>query len=232
MTQRLDQVLASLGFGTRSEVRRIIRNGRVTVNGVKILRPETKTDPGGDVIRLDGAELAWTEHEYLMLNKPAGVITAARDSRQKTVMDLISGGRRGIQPVGRLDKDTTGLLLITDDGDLAHRLLSPAHHVDKTYEAVTDRPIPASAVRAFAEGIVLPDFTARPAELEITGPCRARVTLSEGKFHQVRRMFGAVGVTVTELRRTAFGPLVLDPDLREGEWRKLSPAEEKALKAL
>ncbi len=230
--QRLDQFLSAQGLGTRKEVRKDIRSGRIAVNGQVVTIPEAKIDPARDAVERDSVRVTWSEHVYRMLNKPAGVITAARDPHQRTVMDLIPPGRKGIQPVGRLDKDTTGLLLLTDDGDLAHRLLSPAHHVEKVYEVQTDLPIPPDAAARFAAGLELSDFTAKPAELAVLQPGFARVTICEGKFHQVKRMFAAVSVNVVALRRISFGPLTLDPALPEGESRVLTPEEEEALKAL
>ena len=166
-----------------------------------------------------------------MLHKPAGLLTAARDKKQPTVMDLLPEvyGAIGCMPVGRLDKDTTGLLLLTTDGELNHRLLSPGRHVDKTYLAQVDGPLEARHVAAFAAGLSLSDFDAQPSELVILGPQTGRVTVHEGKFHQIKRMFSAVGREVTKLHRESFGSLTLDPALPEGAWRELTDAELAAL---
>ncbi len=215
---RLDRWLTALGAGSRSQTQRLIRAGAVTVNGVPV------TDPGAlcpedAALTLRGEPLDSRLVRHVMLYKPADLLTASRDSRQPTVMDLLPGAfaSLGCMPVGRLDKDTTGLLLLTTDGTLAHRLLAPARHVDKTYRAAVDGPLSAEDTDAFAAGLTLSDFTALPARLEIleTGPARAvaLVTVREGKFHQVRRMFAAVGREVTELHRRSFGSLSLDPSL-------------------
>ena len=167
-----------------------------------------------------------------MLYKPAGLLTAARDAKQPTVMDLLPPVYRGIgcMPVGRLDKDTTGLLLLTTDGELNHRLLSPGRHVDKRYRAVVDGELTDKDAEVFAAGMDLGDFTAQPAKLTILNPSLAEVVISEGKFHQVKRMFAAAGHEVLQLHRSAFGPLELDPALQEGQWRELKPEELEALR--
>ena len=196
MEWRLDKFLTQIPVGTRSQVKDMIKKGRVCVNGVHASKPELKVDPENDSITLDGKKLFYSQYAYYMLNKPAGVITATMDKKKETVLDLLDDKRKDLFPVGRLDIDTEGLLLITNDGELCHRLLSPKHHVDKCYFAKTDLPIPADAVKKFEEGIDLGDFTSMPAKLEIIGDCEAKVIVQEGKFHQVKRMFEAVGVTV------------------------------------
>jgi len=170
---------------------------------------------------------------HVMLHKPAGLLTAARDKKQPTVMDLLPEAYAaiGCMPVGRLDKDTTGLLFLTTDGELNHRLLSPGRHVDKTYRAETDGALTQEHVDAFAVGLHLSDFDAQPAKLEIIGPDTGLVTVHEGKFHQVKRMFSAVGREVTALHRLSFGSLRLDETLPEGEWRELTEDEIAALYA-
>ena len=226
---RLDRLLVTLGQGSRSQVQKTIRAGHVTVNG------QTVRDPSADVpentpVAFNGKPLDTRLTRHLMLHKPAGILTAARDPKQPTVMDLLPAEMRtlGCMPVGRLDKDTTGLLLFTTDGTLAHRLLAPERHVEKTYLAEVDGPLTEREVRAFAGGLNLGDFTAMPAKLEIlvSGPdsARARVVIGEGKFHQVKRMFEAVGREVTKLHRERFGPLRLG-DLPLGEWRELTAEE-------
>ena len=237
MKMRLDRWLATVSAGSRSEVKQWIRGGQAAVNGRVILDPALSFETETDRLSLNGRELDGRVTRHVMLHKPAGILTAARDARQPTVMDLLPPVYRsiGCMPVGRLDKDTTGLLLLTTDGTLAHRLLAPARHVDKTYRAAVDGPLSAEDTAAFAAGLTLSDFTALPARLEIleTGPARAvaLVTVREGKFHQVRRMFAAVGREVTELHRLTFGPLSLDPALGPGEWRDLTGTETAALYA-
>ena len=198
---RLDKYLAEMGAGTRKEIGKAVRAGRVTVNGQ-------------------------------MLNKPAGVISATEDARERTVLDLISERqRKGLFPVGRLDRDTEGLLLITNDGGLAHRLLSPRHHVDKVYYARLDGPVGEAEKALFAQGLKVDEaLTALPAELEILEPAtEVRVTIREGKFHQVKRMFEAVGREVLYLKRLSMGPLALDESLPKGDYRRLTAEEESAI---
>lgn len=233
---RLDRLLVTLGVGSRSEVQRLIRSGAVTVDGSAVRDPSQHV-PEGSAVCVDGRPLDTRLDRTLMLHKPAGILTAARDPRQPTVMDLLPDCFRSLQcmPVGRLDKDTSGLLILTTDGALAHRLLSPARHVDKLYRAEVDGPLGDAEREAFARGLTLSDFTALPARLEIleTSPGRsvALVTVHEGKFHQVRRMFAAVGREVLALHRERFGPLTLDPALEPGRWRDLTDGELAALRA-
>ena len=240
---RLDKYLADMGKGTRTELKEMIRRGRITVNGVIVKKPETKIKKGEDTICLDNAPVEYVELEYYLLNKPQGVISATEDRRRETVVDLIDEkSRKDLFPVGRLDIDTEGLLLITNDGALAHRLLSPGHHVDKVYEARCEGFVPDEAVDKFREGMTLADgLSCMPAELEIlerraedrkTGTAAeslVRLTLHEGKFHQVKRMFAAVEREVLTLHRETFGSLVLDEALPCGQWRELTEAEASAL---
>lgn len=229
---RLDRLLASLAVATRSGCRDILRAGRVSVNGEKIRDCAFSVREGAEVT-LDGERLDTRLTRHLMLNKPAGVLTAREDKRQKTVMDLLPPvfDALGCMPVGRLDGDTTGLLLLTTDGELAHRLLAPARHVDKVYEARVEGCLEERDADAFAAGIPFKDFTALPARLDILEPDFGRVTVREGKFHQVKRMFAAVGKPVVSLRRVAFGPLSLDESLPPGGYRELTQEEEAALYA-
>ncbi len=232
MKMRLDRWLATLSVGSRSEVKQWIRGGQAAVNGRIILDPALSFETEQDRLVLNGKELDGRVVRHVMLYKPAGILTAARDARQPTVMDLLPPVYRGIgcMPVGRLDKDTTGLLLLTCDGELNHRLLSPARHVEKRYRALVEGELEEKDVEAFAAGMDLGDFTAQPAKLTILRPSLAEVIIAEGKFHQVKRMFAAVGHEVLELHRCAFGPLELDPALQEGQWRELTAEEEKALR--
>ena len=232
MKMRLDRWLATLSVGSRSEVKQWIRGGQAAVNGRIILDPALSFETEQDRLTLNGKELDGRVVRHVMLYKPAGILTAARDARQPTVMDLLPPVYRGIgcMPVGRLDKDTTGLLFLTCDGELNHRLLSPARHVEKRYRALVEGELEEKNVEAFAAGMDLGDFTAQPAKLTILRPSLAEVIIAEGKFHQVKRMFAAVGHEVLELHRCAFGPLELDPALQEGQWRELTAEEEKALR--
>lgn len=243
--ERLDRLLAHRGHGTRKEIKALIRAGRVTVNGRPARDAGQAVDPVAMSIRVDGQEQARRRHLQLMLHKPAGVITATADPRAATVLDLVPAHLRwiGLHPVGRLDRETEGLLLLTTDGELSHRLTSPRWHVEKEYLALLDGPVGASDVAAFAAGLrVDAELTALPARLEPLLPAAlpggmlpagehpaARVTIAEGKFHQVRRMFAARGRTVMYLRRERMGPLHLDPELAPGGVRPLTAAEETAL---
>lgn len=229
---RLDKLLANLGVASRSGVKEMLKAGRVRVNGEAARDAAFQVQEDAEVL-LDGKRLDTRLSRHLMLHKPAGVLTAKEDARQKTVMDLLPPvyTALGCMPVGRLDKDTTGLLLLTTDGELAHRLISPERHVDKVYEARVEGTLTDRDVAAFAAGILLKDYTALPAKLEILDTDLARVTVREGKFHQVRRMFGAVGKPVLELRRLSFGPLPLDEALAPGEYRELTETEIAALYA-
>ncbi len=230
---RLDKLLSQLGAATRSQCRELIKAGRVRVSGIVPRSGEEAVPPGAE-ITLDGKRLDTRLDRYVMLNKPKDVLTAAEDRRMRTVMDLLPPvyAALGCMPVGRLDRDTEGLLLLTTDGELGHRLLSPKRHVDKTYIARVEGWLDEEDRAAFAAGIQLKDFTALPAALEIIAPDMGRVTVREGKYHQVKRMFGARGKPVKELKRTAFGPLTLDESLRPGEWRELTEEECAALYAV
>ena len=234
---RLDKYLADMSIGTRQEVKKYIRQGRVKINEDIIKKPEYKIREDEDKVAFDGAPVAYETFEYYMLNKPAGVISATEDKRDKTVLDLIKEKKRkDLFPVGRLDKDTEGLLLITNDGALAHRLLSPKKHVDKCYYAKISGGVTEDDVRVFKERINIgtqeePEWT-MPAELKILEKgtvSRIRLTIREGKFHQVKRMFLAVGKEVVYLKRERMGALVLDEELAPGEYRKLTDSELKSI---
>ena len=230
MKIRLDKYLADMGKGTRSEVKKAISKGLVRVNNVIVKKPETKLDTDSDHVLFDGVLVGYAQHEYYMLNKPAGVISATEDKREKTVIDLIIERKReDLFPVGRLDRDTEGLLLISNDGELAHRLLSPSKHVDKVYYAKIDGEVTIEDVEAFQQGDDI-------GEEELTRPAKLRVlksgtqseielTICEGKFHQVKRMFQAVGKEVVYLKRLQMGTLILDESLKPGEYRELTEQE-------
>ena len=269
---RLDKLLAREGFGTRSEVGKAVRKGRVSVNGITVKDPGLRVSEEDEVL-FDQRAVLQKSHVYYMLNKPAGVISATEDSREQTVLDLlrnpsgikyaalgsgedVSSGlaaepvlRRGLFPVGRLDKDTEGLLLITDDGQLAHRLLAPGKHVDKTYYALVSGRVTEEDIRAFEDGIEVDgEFTAMPAllstdldeeafaglfpsnireilPLEVTQYSQTLVTIREGKYHQIKRMFASRGKEVLYLKRLSMGTLLLDPSLAPGQYRPLTQKE-------
>ena len=225
---RLDKFLADAKLGTRSEVRQLLKKGLITLNGEIVKKPDIKVDPASDRVLFDGKEIFSEKDVYFMLNKPAGVVSATEDRREKTVLDLFSSEdrRRDLFPVGRLDKDTVGLLLITNDGALSHRLLSPRRHVDKTYLVHLDRPIPADAGKRMEEGLDIGDEKPTlPAHLAVLSETTARITIQEGRFHQIKRMFHAVGCEVIYLKRLSMGSIILDPALEEGCYRRLTPEE-------
>lgn len=273
VSSRLDKLLVQEGFGSRSEIGKAIRKGRATVNGVIVKDPGLRVSQEDQVL-FDQKPVFQKNYVYYMLNKPAGVVSATEDSREKTVLDLLrnpAGGvtadrkssedassvspaepvhRRGLFPVGRLDKDTEGLLLITDDGQLAHRLLAPGKHVDKVYFALVSGRVTEEDIRAFAEGLTIDEeFKAMPAQLrtdpgqdrawaaliptefgdylsaEITQYSQTLVTIREGKYHQIKRMFAARGKEVLYLKRLAMGPLCLDASLAAGQYRPLEQEE-------
>lgn len=229
---RLDKFLADCGVGSRSELKKIIASGRVCVGGTVCRSPKTSVEET-DTVLLDGQSIAYRKYVYLMMNKPGGVLSATRD-KQKTVLDLLGEEWKHFDlfPVGRLDKDTVGLLLLTNHGELAHRLLSPTYKVPKVYEAVLDKEGEEKDVEAFLQGIDIGGGeVARPAKLsyDATDKTKAVVTIAEGKFHQVKRMFHAVGKEVVFLKRISFGGLMLDEALEEGTYRELSEEEIHAL---
>ena len=226
--ERLDRLLASTGRWGRREAKSLIRGGRVRVDGTAVVSPDAKIDRDRSVVQVDGEILDLRPVTWILLNKPAGYLSATEDGSGPVVLDLLSPDlrRKGLFPVGRLDKDTEGLLLLTDDGPLAHALLSPRRHVQKVYLARTGRPPSAGARSAFADGLVLPDGTVcRPAGLEILDDGTVRVTVTEGKFHQVKRMLAACGAPVLHLERVSMGGLPLDPSLPRGAYRFLTEDE-------
>ena len=231
--ERLDKVLAATGRWSRREVKLLVKQGQVRVNGAAASSAEEKLDPETAIVTVGGQTVVLQKYTYIMLHKPAGVLSATEDSRQKTVLELLPPElrRRGLSPVGRLDKDTEGLLLLTDDGELAHRLLSPKYHVDKRYYAEVDGLLGPADADAFAKGMTLDDgLVCLPAGLELCGSGACIVTLQEGKFHQVKRMLVFRGAPVRYLKRLAMGPLTLDLSLETGAFRELTAAEVSALR--
>ena len=232
---RLDKYLCETGFGTRSQVKDLLKKGQVMVNGEVVKKPELKINETTDQILCQGKKAFYQKNIYLMLHKPAGVVSATEDNREKTVLDLVrpEDRKNGLFPVGRLDKDTEGVLLLTDDGELAHRLLSPKKHVDKTYYAKIDGQVTEEHVKQFREGLDIGDEKKTlPAVLTIllSGPVsEIEVTIHEGRFHQIKRMFEAVGCKVTYLKRLSMGSLVLDETLPPEEYRPLTEAELEGL---
>ena len=233
---RLDKYLSGMGAGTRTEIKKAVKAGLVTVDGAVAKDPGMQV--GGDsAVTFRGEPIVYEEFVYYMMNKPAGVISASDDSREETVVDLIDEQKRkDLFPAGRLDRDTEGLLLITNDGALAHRLLSPKHHVDKRYYAEVSGTVTEDDVHAFADGLILPDgLECLPAKLEILragATSEVEVVIQEGKFHQIKRMFAARGMEVLYLKRLTMGPLILDDTLEPGEYRRLTEKELQSLKEL
>jgi 16S rRNA pseudouridine516 synthase len=221
-----------MGFGSRSDIRKLVREGAVAVNGAVAADAGLKVDPEADEIRVRGETVRYREFVYLMMNKPQGVVSSTDDPRNRTVLDLLDAryARCGLFPVGRLDKDTEGLLVLSNDGQMAHRVLSPRRHVDKTYYVEVAGRVDESDCARMREGIVLDDgYRTMPAELVIleAGAARSRVelTVHEGKFHQVKRMFSALGKPVVYLKRIRMADLTLDPALKPGAYRELTEAE-------
>ncbi|HIT31637.1 MAG TPA: 16S rRNA pseudouridine(516) synthase [Candidatus Enterenecus stercoripullorum] len=230
--ERLDKRLSSTGRWSRKEARELIRAGRVRVDGQVVRAPEEKV--GRQVpVMVDGEDVGGGGPVYLMMNKPAGLVSATEDPRQETVLSLLPERYRrlGLFPAGRLDKDTEGLLLLTNDGPLAHRLLAPKNHVDKVYYLEVDGALDEADCRVVAEGMTLPDgLTCLPGKLEpFPGENRGYITIREGKYHQIKRMMEALGKPVTYLKRVRFGPLTLDETLEKGGWRALTEEEIRVL---
>lgn len=232
--ERLDKILANTGRWSRKEVRELVRAGRVAVDGVTVRSPEEKHDPAAQ-FTVDGSSISGERMVYLMLHKPSGLVSATEDPRQPTVLELLPDHlkRVGLFPAGRLDKDTEGLLLLTNDGVLAHRLLAPRRHVDKTYFVQVDGLLDETDVEAFSSGMTLGDgLVCMPAGLALLDQRdTAIVTLREGKYHQIKRMLASRGKPVRYLKRLTMGPLKLDPGLQRGEWRPLTQAEVASLRS-
>lgn len=227
---RIDKYLADCGVGTRSEVKKYIKNKLVTVNGEIISKPEIKVEEGKDIICFRNKEVTYEKYVYYLFHKPAGCVTAKQDNLHKTVMDYFPEDiSKDIAPVGRLDLDTEGLLLLTNNGPLTHHLLSPTHHIPKTYFAILDKEVPKDAIELFQRGVDIgDDKPCLPADLEIISPTEATLTIHEGRFHQVKRMFEAVGCTVTYLKRLSMGNISLG-NLKIGEYRQLTEMEINSL---
>ncbi|WP_308780637.1 pseudouridine synthase [uncultured Clostridium sp.] len=235
--ERLDKVLSNLGYGSRKEIKQAIRKGLIEVNGELVKDNGMQVDPEADKIVVNGEEIFYRKYIYLMMNKPDGVVSATVDNRDETVIDLLEVEHQVFNPfpVGRLDKDTVGLLLLTNDGELNHRLISPKWKVDKIYYAKIDKKVTEEDIKKFENGITLDDgYVCKEAKLEILEATEdgseVMITIQEGKYHQVKRMFEAVGKTVVYLKRVEFGTLKLDEDLEEGEYRELTEEEINILK--
>lgn len=239
---RLDKYLVEMDKGSRSQIKEAAKKGRIQVNGQIVKQTDIKIEPDTDKVLFDGAEVAYRAFEYYMLNKPQGVVSATEDNLHKTVIDLLGEGcRRDLFPVGRLDIDTEGLLLLTNDGDLSHQLLAPKKHVNKQYFALVEGLLPEDSIKQMAQGMTLKDgVTVKPGQLEILSRnqlgksgqpvSKVLLTIQEGKFHQVKRMFEVLGCKVIYLKRLSMGSLQLDERLQPGEYRPLSETEITGLK--
>ena len=225
--ERIDKIIGAQTEYSRKDIKKLVIQKRVKLNGELIFKSDIKIDPDKDIISIDGKDINITENVYLILNKPAGYISATEDKAQKTVLDLIDEkySHRELFPAGRLDKDTTGMMIITDDGKFAHNILAPRKHISKTYNVEIDIPVTEEMKKGFENGINLNDGVCKTAKLEITGEYSAIVVLTEGRYHQIKRMFGCFGAKVTKLHRIAMGYLELPKDLAEGDSRELSKQE-------
>ncbi|PJI09431.1 MULTISPECIES: pseudouridine synthase [Clostridium] len=235
--ERLDKVISNMGYGSRKDVKKIIKSGRVQINGIVIKNNNEQIDPENSIIKINGEEVAYKKYIYLMMNKPDGVISATFDDHDETVIDILEVQHQSFNPfpIGRLDKDTVGLLFLTNDGNLNHRLISPKWHVNKVYYAKINSAVDQGDIDAFKDGIVLDDgYKCMSAGLEILNnlenEAEVKVTIKEGKYHQVKRMFEALGKKVTYLKRTSFGGIKLDENLEEGEYRELTEDELKKIR--
>ena len=235
--ERIDKILSNLGHGTRKEVKALLKKGKIEVDGVIISDNTMKIDPDKAVIKVAGEEITYRKYVYIVMNKPAGVVSATVDKYDETVIDLIDQEYHAFNPfpIGRLDKDTVGLLLITNDGELNHKLIAPKNHVDKAYYAEINKFVDQKDIDTFKKGVVLDDgYKCMPAILEVLNAnengSEVIITIQEGKFHQVKRMFESVDKNVAFLRRISFGPLKLDENLSEGQYRELSEEELELLK--
>ncbi len=237
--ERLDKILGNMGYGSRKEVKASCKKGLVVVDGEVVKDSALKVDPDTAVIEINGEVVKYREFIYLLLNKPAGVVSATFDNHDETVIDLLDPEYQVFEPfpVGRLDKDTVGFLLLTNDGELNHKLIAPKNHVNKVYYAEINKPVDEKDAEAFRRGITIDDgYKCMPGELEILSSTEdgseVLVTIQEGKFHQVKRMFEALEKSVVYLRRVKFGPMELDENLEEGEYRELTEEEIEILKNL
>lgn len=224
---RLDKLISSSGLSTRSEISKAVRAGRVTVNGVVAKSPSAKVDPERDCVVYCGKTVQYREHIYIMLNKPEGYVSAREDRQDPVVTELLSPvDAVRVHPCGRLDKYTIGLMILSDDGELSHRLLSPSRHVPKKYLFTSLSPLTEEQIDKLEAGVHIEGgYLTKPCEIQMSSPCEGYITIHEGKYHQIKQMLYAVGNKITSLKRVTFGPLSLDPALEAGEWRYLTDSE-------
>ena len=225
--ERIDKIISSQTNYSRKDVKKLILQKKISVNGKVAKKPEQKVNEQQDEIYIDGNKLEIKKYIYLILNKPKGYISATEDRTAKTVLDLVPEKymRRGLFPAGRLDKDTTGMMIITDDGEFAHNILAPKKHIEKTYRVQIDIDITDEMREKFKQGIVLKDHVCCPATIVVEDKNTALITITEGKYHQIKRMFGCFGAKVVNLRRISMGGLQLPGDLKEGQCRELTATE-------
>ena len=225
--ERIDKIISEQTYYTRKEIKKLISQGMISVNEEQVKRPESKYDENNITIKINGKEIEIKKHIYLLLNKPKGYISTTEIKTEKTVLDLVPEKykNRNLFPAGRLDKDTTGLMLITDDGEFAHNILSPRKHVKKEYEVTLDIPVTETMVNGFKKGVNLNDGECKSADLEITGEYTAKVVITEGRYHQIKRMFGCYGAKVVELNRICMGNLYLPKELKLGDIKEATQEE-------
>ena len=225
---RLDKFLSNMGKATRSEAGKLIRCGKVLINGVPAKKGEQQINPDTDTVIFNGIPVTYKKFTYIMLNKPEGYVSATDDPNEKTVLDLVDpeDRRKGLFPCGRLDKNTLGLVILTNDGENAHRLLSPKHHVSKVYRFEALSPLSLSDVERLEKGVDIGGYFTKPCSVKLTGDKQGEITLTEGKYHQIKRMLEAVDNKITYLERISFGGILLDTSLERGQWRYLTPEEE------
>lgn len=226
---RLDKLLCECGKASRSEAGKLIRLGKVTVNGAVVKKADFKVDELADTVTLCGEDLCYKKFTYIMLNKPQGYVSATDDPKEKTVLDLVDNEdrRKGLFPCGRLDKNTLGLVILTNDGDGAHYVLSPKHHVKKVYRFECISPLSSEDITRLEKGVDIGGYFTKPCTIEMEEMQKGTITLTEGKYHQIKRMLEAVDNKITYLERISFGDILLDPSLERGQWRYLTNEEEK-----
>ncbi|MBR2296878.1 MAG: rRNA pseudouridine synthase [Clostridia bacterium] len=228
---RIDKLLSEMGIATRTESAKLARQGKLLVNGAPVGRADAHVNPATDIVTLCGEVIEYKKFVYIMLNKPEGYVSATDDEREKTVLDLLpeKERRRGLFPCGRLDKNTLGLVILTNDGDSAHKLLSPKHHVSKVYKFKAKLPLSLSDKESLEAGVDIGGYFTKPCKITLHSETEGEITLTEGKYHQIKRMLEAVNNKITYLERISFGAIALDPTLARGEWRYLTNEEENLL---
>lgn len=226
---RLDKFLSNMGKASRSESGKLVRAGKVLINGIPAKKSDQQVNPDTDTVTLNGIPVTYKKFTYIMLNKPEGYVSATDDPNEKTVLDLVDpeDRRKGLFPCGRLDKNTLGLVILTNDGENAHRLLSPKHHVSKVYRFTSSKPLSQEDACRLEKGVDIGGYFTKPCLVTMMGENEGEITLTEGKYHQIKRMLEAIDNKITYLERISFGDIKLDPCLERGQWRYLTPEEEE-----